>query len=101
VEAAHRAAPAFGGSDDPVSIESEPLEATTLLRERIMLGLRLRDGVDLGAAAQDLGIPPWTAERERAAGQLVTRGRLERDGDRIRIPAPAWLWADDSAARLF
>jgi oxygen-independent coproporphyrinogen-3 oxidase len=101
VEAAHRAASAFGGGDDPVSIESEPLEATTLLRERIMLGLRLRDGMDLRAAAEDLGVPPWTPTRERAAAQLVTRGRLERDGDRIRIPAPAWLWADDSAARLF
>jgi oxygen-independent coproporphyrinogen-3 oxidase len=89
------------GKGDPVSIEREPLEATTLLRERIMLGLRLREGLDLAAAAQDLGVSPWTDERTRAAAQLVSRGRLERDGDRIRIPAPAWLWTDDTAARLF
>jgi oxygen-independent coproporphyrinogen-3 oxidase len=100
IDVAHRAAPFFG-EGDPVSIENEPLEATTLLRERIMLGLRLREGLDLGAAACELNVSPWTVERERAARQLVNRGRLEREGDRIRIPAAAWLWADDTAARLF
>jgi oxygen-independent coproporphyrinogen-3 oxidase len=100
VDAARHAAPVFGEGDS-FAIESEPLEGATLLRERIMLGLRLRGGLDLAAAAADLGVFPWTVERERAATQLVARHRLERNGDRIRIPAPAWLWADDTAARLF
>jgi oxygen-independent coproporphyrinogen-3 oxidase len=100
VDAARRAAPLFG-EGDPVAIESEPLDGTTLLRERIMLGLRLCGGLDLAAAAEDLGVPPWTPEREQTAALLVRRGRLERDGDHLRIPARAWLWTDDTAARLF
>lgn len=100
LETAHRAVLVFG-EGDPLSIENEPLPGRTLIRERIMLGLRLREGLDLAAEADDLGVPPWTTERERAAAQLVTMGRLERDGDRIRVPAPAWLWTDDTAARLF
>ncbi len=100
LDAARRAVPAFGVGDG-TSVETESLEGEALLRERIMLGLRLREGLDLGAAARDLGVSPWTSGRERAATQLVARGRLEREGDSIRIPASSWLWTDDTAARLF
>jgi oxygen-independent coproporphyrinogen-3 oxidase len=100
VDAAPHAAPIFG-EGDPLSIENEELEGRTLLCERIMLGLRLQGGLNLAVEAEDLGVPPWTKERERAAALLVARGRLERDSDRIRIPAAAWLWTDDTAARLF
>jgi putative oxygen-independent coproporphyrinogen III oxidase len=79
----------------------ETLDAETLLRERIMLGLRLSAGFDLGAAAKELGVAAWTDERERATKWLIARQRLERDGDVLRIPARARLWADDTAARLF
>jgi putative oxygen-independent coproporphyrinogen III oxidase len=79
----------------------EPLDAPTLVRERIMLGLRLRSGFDLDDAARALGAPGWTPERERAAGWLVERGRIVREGGRIRVPRDAWLWTDDTAARLF
>jgi oxygen-independent coproporphyrinogen-3 oxidase len=79
----------------------EPLYAETLLRERIMLGLRVEDGIDLDAVALDLGVDPWTHDRERAAVWLEERGRLERSGSRIRVPQRAWLWTDDTAARLF
>jgi oxygen-independent coproporphyrinogen-3 oxidase len=92
---------AAGARDLSSEGSPEPLDAETLLRERIMLGLRLSDGFDLGAAAEDLGVPGWTPERERAAAWLVSRERLERDVDRLRIPSPARLWADDTAARLF
>jgi len=86
---------------DGVSSTTEPLDATTLLRERIMLGLRLADGLDLRAAGDDLGIDPWTAERTREVERLVARGRLVRDGGHLHIPREAWLWTDDTAARLF
>ncbi len=79
----------------------ETLDAETLLRERIMLGLRLRAGFDLGAAAADLGVTSWTTERGRAATKLVAAGRLEREGDHLRIPACAWPFTNDVAARLF
>jgi oxygen-independent coproporphyrinogen-3 oxidase len=89
------------GEGDRLSISSETLDASALLRERIMLGLRLATGVDLGRAQRDLGIDPWTEERTRTVAELVGRDRLARDGDVLRIPKPAWLFTDDTAARLF
>jgi len=79
----------------------EPLDAEAMLRERIMLGLRLSQGFDLRAAGAELGVVGWTRERSRQAEWLVARGRLVRDGDRARIPPAAWLWTDDTAARMF
>jgi oxygen-independent coproporphyrinogen-3 oxidase len=79
----------------------EPLDAATLLRERIMLGLRVHDGFDLAEAGRALGTSGWTPERERAAAWLVGRGRIVREGSRLRVPRNAWLWTDDTAARLF
>jgi oxygen-independent coproporphyrinogen-3 oxidase len=87
--------------DDGLSIEVEALDGETLLRERIMLGLRLAEGVALEAAAEDLGVQPWPEERRRAAERLIRDGRLARQGDRLVIPRKAWVWADDTAARLF
>ena len=79
----------------------EALDAETLLRERIMLGLRLSAGFDLGAAGEDLGVVGWTEERTKEAKKLIARGRLARGEGRLRIPPAAWLWTDDTAARLF
>jgi oxygen-independent coproporphyrinogen-3 oxidase len=86
-------------ASDP-TMEREALDAAALLRERIMLGLRVRDGLDLVAAGEDLGVDAMTRERTRAIESLVSRGRLSFDGSRLRIPAKAWLFADDTAARL-
>jgi oxygen-independent coproporphyrinogen-3 oxidase len=79
----------------------EALDAGALLRERIMLGLRLRGGFDLAEAGRALGIDPWTAERRRAAGALAARNRLEISDGRLSIPRDAWVFTDDTAARLF
>lgn len=89
------------GEGDGVSVFAEPLDAVALLRERIMLGLRLAEGLDLARAGADLGIEPYTPERLRAIDRLVDRDRLTRNGDVLTIPRPAWLFADDVAARLF
>jgi coproporphyrinogen III oxidase-like Fe-S oxidoreductase len=89
------------GDGDGVSMFSEDLDATALLRERIMLGLRLVEGVDLGRAGEELAIDPWSPERLRAIDRLVERGRLQRKGDVLEIPRAQWLFADDIAARLF
>lgn len=80
---------------------SEDLPAETRLRERIMLGLRLAEGLDLGAAADELGVPAWTNERRRAADKLLRKGLLSMEGGRVRVPATAWLLADGVAAELF
>jgi oxygen-independent coproporphyrinogen-3 oxidase len=79
----------------------EPLDAETLLKERIMLGLRLAEGFDLAEAGRDLGLDPWTPARERALERLVAQGRVTRAGTRLRVPRAAWLFTDDTAARLF
>jgi oxygen-independent coproporphyrinogen-3 oxidase len=79
----------------------EALDAETLLKERIMLGLRLAEGFDLAAAGRDLGIDPFTKDRVRALDRLVAQGRVARDGDRLHVPRAAWLFTDDTAARLF
>jgi oxygen-independent coproporphyrinogen-3 oxidase len=81
--------------------ETEALDAETLLRERIMLGLRVDGGLDLDAAGEELGVDPWPEERRRAAGKLEGAGRIRREGGRIQVPRAAWLWTDDTAARLF
>lgn len=92
VEKTHEAAP---------TVFTENLDALALLRERIMLGLRLDEGLDLGRAGRELGIDPWTTERMRAIDAAISRGRLVRDGDVVRIPRAAWLFTDDIASRLF
>jgi len=79
----------------------EPLCAETLLRERIMLGLRLTEGVNLAQAAHSLHVQPWPTERQKAAERLIQRGRLVREGDRLRVPLDAWIFADGTAAELF
>lgn len=93
--------PAFLGDGDGLTMFTEALDAEALLRERIMLGLRIAEGIDLGSAGRDLGLEPWTDERARALDWLVGRERLVREGERLRIPKRAWLFADDTAARLF
>lgn len=79
----------------------ETLDPETRLRERIMLGLRLREGLDLANAARMLGVEPWSRDREKAAKKLVARGRLVVEGDRLRVPPEAWIFADGVAAELF
>lgn len=87
--------------EDGLTLSVEALDATELLRERIMLGLRLAGGMDLAAAGRDLGIDPFTPERTRAIAKLVERGRVAHEGDVLRVPREAWLFTDDTAARLF
>jgi oxygen-independent coproporphyrinogen-3 oxidase len=88
------------GPESP-TVSSEVLSPTELLRERIMLGLRLHTGMDLRAVGDDLGIDPFTAERTRTIERLSGQGRLVQDGNVLRIPKASWLFADDIAARLF
>ncbi len=80
---------------------SEDLDAETRLRERIMLGLRVAEGFDLVASAEELGVVAWTNERRRAADRLVKKGQLTIEGGRLTVPHAAWLFADGVAAELF
>ncbi|HEY6729032.1 MAG TPA: radical SAM family heme chaperone HemW [Polyangiaceae bacterium] len=78
----------------------EPIDAETALRERLLLGLRLGRGVDIGAMAAELGVDAWPRERRRAADRLIARGRLLEVGTTLTIPPSQWLLADDTIASL-
>lgn len=85
-----------------ITIESEErLDPETRLRERIMLGLRLRAGLDLEEAAGSLGLRGFSDERRRVMEKLAKAGRLDIEGSRVRIPKQAWIFADGIAAELF
>jgi len=78
----------------------EILDSETALRERIMLGLRLAQGLDLEACATALDVEAWPADREKRARRLIERGRLVRNGSRLSIPKTQWLFADGTIAEL-
>ncbi len=78
----------------------EPIDAETALRERIMLGLRLSEGIDLEAAGNELGIDPLPRARQTALERLLKNGRVELDRRRLRIPKPQWLFADGIISQL-
>ncbi len=90
-------APSWSG----IAEECETLDPVTRLRERIMLGLRLAEGLDLVQAAAACGATAWTAERRKSVQLLEQQGRLVCEGDRLRIPKHAWRWADATSAALF
>jgi oxygen-independent coproporphyrinogen-3 oxidase len=79
---------------------TEPLDPETSLRERIMLGLRVAEGVDLKSAGDELGIDPLPPERKRALDRLCDRGRVEVTEGRLRIPKAQWLFADGTISEL-
>jgi putative oxygen-independent coproporphyrinogen III oxidase len=78
----------------------EPLDAETSLRERIMLGLRVAEGLDLQGAAAELGVAALPPERQRALDRLHERGRVEVCEGRLRIPKSQWLFADGIISQL-
>jgi oxygen-independent coproporphyrinogen-3 oxidase len=80
--------------------EVEAIDAETELSERLMLGLRLAEGIDVESAGRDVGVDPWTRERLRALDRLTERGRIVREGSRLRIPTDTWLYADGTIAEV-
>jgi oxygen-independent coproporphyrinogen-3 oxidase len=88
------------GSTGELISEVETIEPETAFRERLMLGLRLKDGLDLDLAGAELGVAAWTAARERSVERLVDRGRLKKEGARLWIPKSAWLFADGTISEL-
>jgi len=74
--------------------ETETIDGPTSVQEALLLGLRLADGIDLGAVGRRHGVDPWTRERSRAIEKIEAQGRLVRDGERLRIPKKHWLFCD-------
>jgi putative oxygen-independent coproporphyrinogen III oxidase len=84
-----------------LSVTEERLDGPTRLRERIMLGLRMKQGFDLEEAANEIGTEPYPEGRQAALERLEARGRIVRHGPRVSVPRDAWIWVDDTAAALF
>ena len=78
----------------------EPLDAETSLRERILLGLRLGEGLDLDAAASELGVTALPPERQRALDKLERAQKIVLADGRLRIPKSQWLFADGIISEL-
>lgn len=72
----------------------EELQPETLLLERLMLGLRLAEGVDLVRLERELGVAVRTERRERAIERWQKRGALSLERDRLRLLPSHFVFAD-------
>jgi oxygen-independent coproporphyrinogen-3 oxidase len=83
-----------------VEVFEEELDAQALIREALMLGLRVADGVDLAALEARVGVDPRHG-REAALRRRLLRGDVVMDGERLRVPHSRWLLLDGIVADLF
>lgn len=83
-----------------VEVFEEALDAETIVREHLMLGLRTADGVDLDVARAHAGIDPL-ASRDRAIARALALGNLVREANHLRVPRERWLHLDGIVAELF
>lgn len=79
---------------------SEALDAQTILREALMLGLRTAEGVDVEAAERRAGIP-FTTGREAEVCRAKERFELIDTGTHWLVPRTRWLHLDGLVANLF
>lgn len=76
----------------------EAIDAKTQLSERLMLGLRLNEGVSLTELAAEFG-GEWE-KRTPDVTKLQRAGKLDEVNGRLRIPYSQWLFADGILAEL-
>ena len=87
-------AEAIGRGDLPLDGE-ESLDEDDVLREQVMLGMRLAEGLEWEA------LPVSSADDLRGAAKpLVERGFVSLDSQRVRLTDEGWLVADSVIARL-
>ncbi len=87
---------ALGSGRLPVAGE-ETLSSTELLLERVILGLRTKEGVDLGALGRAYEVDLWQRNRN-AIGGFRESGHLLVDGETIR-PTIAGMAIADTLGR--
>lgn len=78
---------------------SEELDPNDRAGEALMLGLRLRSGIDRIGFEQRFGTGPLRT-RASELGELEAAGLIETDGARIRLTARGTLLGNEVAARL-
>ena len=72
--------------------EAAPLSAVQAADEMLVMGLRLREGVDVGAIAERFGLDS-VVDWDRVE-RLATSGHLKRLGSRIKLTAAGRLLLD-------
>ncbi|GAB5495544.1 MAG: radical SAM family heme chaperone HemW [Phycisphaerales bacterium] len=80
-------------------VDHEPPDAVRLVQERLMTGLRLRDGLDVESLLKVLGAASANRVRE-AALEFENLGQLERTDDLWRLTPSGVLLADGIAGSL-
>ncbi len=80
--------------------EFEHIDPAIGWTERLMLGLRTRDGIDLDESRQQFEINGWLARRQPAIERLIRQGRLNQDGAKLTIPFSTWFLADGTISEL-
>jgi putative oxygen-independent coproporphyrinogen III oxidase len=83
-----------------VEVFDEELDAQALIREALMLGLRMEAGVDLAALGARVGVDPRVG-RESALKRRLARGDVMSEGARIWVPRERWIVLDGIIADLF
>jgi putative oxygen-independent coproporphyrinogen III oxidase len=83
-----------------VEVFEEALDAQAQIREALMLGLRMEEGVDLEQLTRRVGVDPRRG-REPALSRRSARGDVVLDGARLSVPRERWLLLDGIVADLF
>ncbi len=81
--------------------EKEHIGRKVALSERLMLGLRTSDGVDLASLGSERDVTEWLADHRAVLEKLQSRGRVLLEGSRHSIPFPMWYLADGTISDLF
>lgn len=79
---------------------SETLDAQTIIREALMLGLRTAEGVDREDVERRAGVP-IRAGREKEFDRAIERFDLIDTGTHLLVPRTRWLHLDGLVANLF
>ena len=80
--------------------EETPLEAAEKGVEALLMGLRLREGVDLPRIAQLAGMPAEALLNFSAVGRLAAQGLVEQDANRLRVTPAGMLLLDGILAEI-
>lgn len=83
-----------------VEDSEETLSPADRVREAIMLGLRTREGMSLGAVHEQTGLDPLL-EREKSLKKRLETGDVILEDGYLRVPSTRWLTMDSIVRDLF
>ena len=93
-------AEAYMAAGGVLEAEVEELDAQDRIREALMLGLRMGEGVDLEALEARVGVDPLEGRRREFEARLHSGDLLQR-GPRVLVPRERWILLDGIVSDLF